>query len=245
MSTLISLRSVSVYARSAVARSKCLLDQVSFDINAGEFAMIVGPNGAGKTTVLRAIIGLIQTTHGCIEKAKDLSIGYMPQRLDLNEMMPLDVMTFLSLSKDLSNLENIIKETGIDLLLGSSMHDLSGGERQRVLLAKALMQKPNLLILDEPTQGLDQDGEKRLLALVEHLNKHHGIAVLMVSHDLHYVHQASDKVISLNKHVCAIDIKDLGMQKPVSGHDGHPVDKLIDPKCAAPLNNTKKGNPDD
>lgn len=186
---------------------KSLFTDISFSVFAKEFVSIIGPNGAGKTSLLKAIIGSLPLAKGKIKKDKRCRIGYMPQRLDLNTLMPLPVRTFLELTvpskrNQKDHFESIVRETGIQKLLSSQVHDLSGGEYQRVMLAQALLRNPNLLILDEPTQGLDPEGELQFMSLLEHLNTHHDMAILMVSHDLHFVHKASQKVICIQNHLC-------------------------------------------
>ncbi len=187
---------------SAQHGEKTLFSNISFTVAEGEFVSLIGPNGAGKTSLLKAIIGLLPVSSGRLTRAKGCRIGYMPQKIALNPLMPLTVKTFLSLSPLRSNKEDVILETGIQSLLDASMHSLSGGEYQRVILARALLNQPNLLILDEPTQGLDAAGETHFFNLLEHLHKHHRLAILMVSHDLHFVHKASQKVICINQSVC-------------------------------------------
>lgn len=181
---------------------KTLFENVSFTVSPGEFVSLIGPNGAGKTSVLRAILNLMPLSSGKITKAKDCRIGYMPQKLSINALMPITVDAFLDLSEGSKQKTDVIKETGIQKLLFSSLHDLSGGEYQHVILARALLNKPSLLILDEPTQGLDMDGETKFLQLLEHFHRQHNMAILMVSHDLHFVHKASQNVVCLNQHVC-------------------------------------------
>lgn len=181
---------------------KAILKDVSFMVEKGQFLTIVGPNGAGKTTLLKLIVGLIKPTKGTIEKAEDLTIGYVPQKLMVNHLMPLRVSTFLNLSTTPKDKGPWIARFGIEKILDHMVHNLSGGEFQRVLLARALMQNPQLLILDEPTQGLDSQAQDEFYGLLMDLKKEMGFSVIMVSHDLHLVHRASDHVICLNQHIC-------------------------------------------
>lgn len=199
MTALLTLNDLSLSLDSRV-----ILDQISFDIKPGDFVTIIGPNGAGKSSLLKIIVGLQKPTAGYCKTAHQTRIGYMPQRLQLNEMMPLRVETFLKTSKRIETFEEIVEKTHIKKLCPLSMHTLSGGEYQRVLLARALLQQPNLLILDEPAQGLDVTGQNQFYHLIDHLHKELKIAILMVSHDLHFVHRASQKVICLNRHVCCM-----------------------------------------
>lgn len=183
---------------------KTLLHEISFDLMQNEAVSLIGPNGAGKTTLIRAIIGAIKPTSGRIGRRKNLRLGYTPQKLHLEQLMPMPVGRFLALSgdKDRKKRDAMLARCDAETLQNARLTDLSGGEMQRVLLARALIREPDLLILDEPTQGLDQPGEARFYKLLNELRAETGIAVFMVSHDLHVVMAESDKVICLNTHIC-------------------------------------------
>lgn len=184
--------------------NRVLLHEVSLQILPGEIVTLIGPNGAGKSTLLRAIIGAQRISAGDIRKKPGLRIGYTPQKLHLEKTMPISVARFLSLAGHLPRgaRADVLHRTGVEDLREAQMADLSGGELQRVLLARALLQAPDLLILDEPTQGLDQPGEARFYHLLSEVRRETGAGVLMVSHDLHVVMAESDRVICLNTHVC-------------------------------------------
>ncbi len=180
------------------------LSRVTLDIQPGEIVTIVGPNGSGKSTLLRALIGAVPLSAGTVTRAKDLRIGYVPQKLSIDASLPLTVQRFLSLPKRVSAkaADDVLTKTGAQGLADRQMSELSGGQFQRVLLARALLARPNLLILDEATQGLDQPGSAAFYRLIEDIRTEMGCAVLMVSHELHVVMAASDRVICLNGHVC-------------------------------------------
>ena len=180
------------------------LRDVSFEISSGEIVTIVGPNGSGKSTLLRAIIGALKPTSGKVERADNLRIGYVPQRMHIDPTLPMTVGRFLGLPKRVgaTKVSLALTQAGVPELATRQMSRLSGGQFQRVLLARALMNKPNLLILDEATQGLDQPGSAAFYRQIEDVRQQLGCAVLMVSHDLHVVMSASDRVICLNGHVC-------------------------------------------
>lgn len=180
------------------------LQNVSFDIDAGEIVTIVGPNGSGKTTLLRAVVGTAQLSSGTITHAKHLRVGYVPQRLQLDSSLPMTVTRFLSLSRagSQAQLTEVMQLLQIEHVKDRQMHALSGGQFQRVLLARALLSKPNLLILDEATQGLDQQGAAEFYRLIDDIRKKSDCAVLMVSHELHVVMATSDRVLCLNGHIC-------------------------------------------
>ncbi|MCU7915493.1 MAG: zinc ABC transporter ATP-binding protein ZnuC [Candidatus Thiodiazotropha sp. (ex Gloverina cf. vestifex)] len=189
---------------SVVLQGRQILKQVSLSVGQGEIVTLIGPNGAGKTTLVRVILGLFKATDGSIKKQPNLRIGYMPQRLALSENMPLTVKRFLALGykyKESEMLE-IVHELDIELLLDSPMQRLSGGEHQRVLLARALLRQPDLLVLDEPIQGVDITGQAVLYALITQIRDRFGCGVLMISHDLHLVMSTTDQVLCLNHHVC-------------------------------------------
>lgn len=180
---------------------KFVLRDISFSIAQGEVVTLVGPNGSGKTTLLRAILDLIPFNEGSITKPQDLRIGYTPQRWHIDPSLPIHVERFLTLG-NIALDKALLAHLGIESLLKSPMQSLSGGELQRVLLAKAIMRKPQLLVLDEPGQGVDVAGQVQLYDLINETRDILGCAVLMVSHDLHIVMAKTDKVICLNQHMC-------------------------------------------
>ncbi|MEY8096615.1 ATP-binding cassette domain-containing protein [Falsihalocynthiibacter sp. S25ZX9] len=195
--------------------SKTTLDAVDFHIENGEIVTLVGPNGSGKTTLLRALIGAIPSD-GKITRAENLKIGYVPQKLQLDPSLPLSVKRFLSLPTrhPLAEVTAALDAGGAGHIADTAMADLSGGQLQRVLLARALLHKPNLLILDEATQGLDQPGAASFYQQIEDVRSQLGCAVLMVSHDLHVVMAASDRVVCLNGHVCCHGTPDIVASAP-------------------------------
>lgn len=181
-----------------------VLQDINLEINAGEIVTLVGPNGSGKTTLVKALLGLLPLTSGKIWRAPNLLIGYMPQKLQVHATMPLTVRRFLQLvpSVSLAAIKSALTETGALRVLDSPIQRISGGELQRVLLARALLRQPQILVLDEPVQGVDVNGQLELYQLIGRLRERYGCAVLMVSHDLHLVMRATDRVICLNRHIC-------------------------------------------
>ncbi|WP_010137189.1 ATP-binding cassette domain-containing protein [Oceanicola sp. S124] len=181
-----------------------VLSGVDMRLERGEIVTIVGPNGAGKSTLMRVIIGAVPLQGGRLTRAPGLRIGYVPQKLQIDPTLPLSVRRFLSLPVRVSDAAaaEALDHAGGAGLEDRQMADLSGGQFQRVLLARALLNRPDLLILDEATQGLDQPGSARFYRLIENLRQELGCAVLMVSHELHVVMAASDRVLCLNGHVC-------------------------------------------
>jgi zinc transport system ATP-binding protein len=197
--TLIEARGLSVrHGRHTV------LAHVNFAISPGEIVTIVGPNGSGKSTLVRALIGLDAPSEGVVTRAETLQIGYVPQRLHFEAGLPMTVRRFLSLPVRIGNAEAeaALERVGVPGIGWAQMTRLSGGQFQRVLLARALLSRPDILILDEPTQGLDQPGVAAFYRLIEEVRRETGAAVLLVSHDLHVVMSASDRVICLNGHIC-------------------------------------------
>ena len=181
-----------------------VLANVDFKIEPAEIVTVVGPNGSGKSTLLRALLGVLKPTNGHIKRQDDLRIGYVPQRLALDGMMPLTVARFLSLPERQSKtaMRRALERVGASGIEKRDISQLSGGQFQRVLLARALLMDPQILILDEPTQGLDPSGVSAFYDLIARLRDEIGCAVLLVSHDLHVVMSASDRVICLNGHIC-------------------------------------------
>ncbi|WP_197917625.1 metal ABC transporter ATP-binding protein [Thiosulfatihalobacter marinus] len=180
------------------------LAEVDMTIDKGEIVTIVGPNGSGKTTLLRCIIGALRPDSGSVSRAPGLRIGYVPQSLAIDPTLPLTVNRFLSLPRRRTRpaIGAALARAGVPGLEERQMSALSGGQFQRALLARALLEEPDLLILDEPTTGLDQPGAADLYRQIEQVRTQTGAAVLMVSHDLHVVMSASDRVVCLNGHVC-------------------------------------------
>ena len=180
-----------------------VLSDVSLVLRRGEIVTLVGPNGSGKSTLLRLLIGAERADAGRILRAPGLRIGYVPQKLAVDRTLPMTVDGFLGLaSGDAAARTAALDHVGIPGLAQRQLSALSGGQFQRALLAHALLRRPDLLVLDEATQGLDQAGEARFYRLIEQLRSDLGCGVLMVSHDLHVVMAASDRVICLNGHVC-------------------------------------------
>ncbi len=187
--------------------SRHLLQQVDLELCEGEILTIIGPNGAGKTTLLRVAMGLQSPTGGNIFLRPDLRIGYLPQKLHIDPTFPLTVRRFLAMARrqDTSPASGVIEaleEVGVAPVIDSPLQNLSGGEFQRVLLARALIRRPELLVLDEPLQGVDAHGQMELYQLISRIRERYQCAILMVSHDLHLVMAATDRVLCLNRHVC-------------------------------------------
>ncbi len=188
-------------------QNRDVLTGINLQVNPGEIVTLIGPNGAGKTTLVRIALGLQAPSSGQRLVKKGLRIGYMPQKLHIDDTMPLTVNRFLKLTGcRLTAVNDALSRTGVAHVLQSPLQSLSGGELQRVLLARALLHKPHLLVLDEPVQGVDVTGQKELYQLItdirnESKSREH-CAVLMVSHDLHLVMASTDKVICINQHVC-------------------------------------------
>ncbi|MFW1677390.1 zinc ABC transporter ATP-binding protein ZnuC [Pontibacter sp. JAM-7] len=181
-----------------------VLQSVNVEFHRGCITTLIGPNGAGKTTLIRVLLGLLKPDSGKVWRQPDLRIGYMPQKLQIDKTFPLTVKRFLETSqcRDTQRLQAALKDVGASALWQQSIHDLSGGEMQRILLARALLRDPELLVLDEPVQGVDINGQLELYSLIERIRDQRGCGVVMVSHDLHLVMAATDHVVCINHHVC-------------------------------------------
>ena len=195
---------VDVTGLSVELGGQTVLSHVDLAIEPGEIVTIVGPNGSGKSTLIRAILGAVEPSAGNVRRMAGLRIGYVPQRLAIDPTLPLTVGRFLNLPRKVAPalVKAALQQAGTEALEHRQMADLSGGQFQRVLLARALLNRPQLLILDEATQGLDQPGSAAFYQRIEQVRRELGCAVLMVSHELHVVMAASDRVVCLNGHVC-------------------------------------------
>jgi len=211
-------------------RRKIVLEDVSIAIHPSEIVTVIGPNGAGKTTLARVLLGLETPSAGLIIRRKGLRIGYVPQRFAVESIIPLSVMRFMMMHAAQSRDAAVesLAETGAENLRNAQIATLSGGEFQRVLLARALARRPELLVLDEPAQAVDFAGAAQLYELIDTIRKRHACGVLMISHDLHIVLGASDKVICLNRHVCCA-----GVPSAVAGHPEYV--RLFGPEAAQSL----------
>jgi len=181
-----------------------VLHDVSLEVRRGEIITIVGPNGSGKSSLLRMMIGEFLPERGMVTRTPGLRIGYVPQKLHIDPTLPLTVRRFLDLPHRVSDAaaQAALEDAGGGKVAGQQIVDLSGGQMQRVLLARAVLGKPDILLLDEPTQGLDQPGAAAFYQRIESFRRRTGAAVVMVSHDLHVVMSASDRVVCLNGHIC-------------------------------------------
>lgn len=225
-----------------------ILDSIHLSLERGEIVTIVGPNGSGKTTLLRAIIGALAPARGRIVKPRGLSIGYVPQRLHIDATLPMTVSRFMSLPRRRSRheIDQALAKAGISGFGRYQMSALSGGQFQRVLLARALIDAPDLLILDEATQGLDHRGTVDFYRQLERVRGELEIGVLMISHELHVVMQASDRVVCLNGAICCQGTPERVASSPaylaMFGHDTQgalalyrhePVTEPMEPFCDA------------
>ena len=195
---------IEVHKLNVAYGKKKVLKNVNLTLSKNEIVTIVGPNGSGKTTLFKSIIGSIPITSGKISVKRNLKIGYVPQVLNIDRSLPLTVERFLKLAKN-RNDQGFLRAQQIldsDDLLLSQISNLSAGQLQRVLLGHALMNEPDVLLLDEATRGLDQPGSAAFYKKIEEIRDSTGCAILMISHDLHVVMSASNRVICLNGHIC-------------------------------------------
>ena len=198
-------RPLVTLAAAGVRRgARWLVRDVSLHVGAGEIVTLLGPNGSGKSTTARLALGVLGADEGSVHRRSGLRIAYVPQRLSIDWTLPLTVARFMRLTQRVAPgaAAAALEETGVAHLAGAQMRDLSGGEFQRVLIARAMARGGELMVLDEPVQGVDMSGMSALYDLVRRHRDRTGCGVLMVSHDLHLVMAATDRVICLNGHVC-------------------------------------------
>ncbi len=204
MSPTITTPLVQVEDLNYTDGKRTLLQAINLTLMPGKIVSVIGPNGAGKTTLVKLVVGLLNPTQGSIQRVEGLTIGYMPQKIHFSPIFPLTVLRFLQLNQtwDKSELAHMLAEVGVSHVLHSPLETISGGELQRVLLARALLRKPQLLVLDEPAQGVDLIGQGELYDLIAEIRDKHHCAILLVSHDLNVVMARTDTVVCLNQHVC-------------------------------------------
>ncbi|WP_421854046.1 zinc ABC transporter ATP-binding protein ZnuC [Oricola sp.] len=181
-----------------------LVRDIDLTVQKGEIVTLIGPNGSGKSTTARMALGIVPPDEGQATRMSNLKVGYVPQKLAVDWMLPLTVDRFMSLTNRVSTADKreALERTGIGHLAKAEMRTLSGGEFQRALLARAIARKPDLLVLDEPVQGVDFNGEIALYELIARIRDQLGCGILMISHDLHVVMASTDRVLCLNGHIC-------------------------------------------
>ena len=196
--SLVKLENAGVYRSS-----KWLVRGISFEINKGQIVTLIGPNGSGKTTTAKMILNILDTDEG-MATSNTSKMAYVPQKINIYWTMPLRVIDFMKITNNLNNTQitDSLTMTGVDKLLYNQIHSLSGGEFQRVLIARAIAKKPDLLVLDEPVQGVDFNGEIALYNLIKKISSTLNCGILLISHDMHFVMSTTDHVICLNGHIC-------------------------------------------
>ena len=210
-SALIEARGLTVRFGGTV-----VLDAVDLTIARGEIVTLIGPNGSGKTTLARVVLGLLTPDAGTVTRADGATIGYVPQQVQIDPTLPLTVERFIRLGAraDTASIKAALEEVHVPRLIGAPVQGLSGGEMRRVLLARALLRAPDLLVLDEPGAGVDIPGQAELYGLIKSLRDRHGCGVLLISHNLHLVMAATDRVLCLNHHVCCEGKPELVSRNP-------------------------------
>lgn len=184
-------------------KDKWLVKGVSLQIKKGQIVTLIGPNGSGKSTTAKIALGIYKKIDGEVEKFTN-KVGYVPQKISIDWTLPLRVKDFMVLTENLKDedINEALSLTGVIQLKNKNLGDLSGGEFQRVLIARAISKKPDLLVLDEPVQGVDFTGEIALYKLIKKITEELNCGILLISHDLHTVMSATDHVVCLNGHVC-------------------------------------------
>ena len=182
---------------------KWLVEGVSLNVEKGKIVTLIGPNGSGKSTTAKIALGIYKNIEGSVEKFTN-KVGYVPQKISIDWTLPLRVYDFMLLTEDIKDeaIDEALTLTGVTHLKNENLGNLSGGEFQRVLIARAISKKPELLVLDEPVQGVDYTGEIALYELIKKISDTLNCGILLISHDLHTVMTATDHVVCLNGHVC-------------------------------------------
>jgi len=196
--TLVKLENASVEKNK-----KILVKHISLEVKQGEIVTLIGPNGSGKTTTAKMALGINKNFEGSVQRYTN-HIGYVPQKVMIDWTLPIRVNDFMQLTSNINpgEVNEALSFTGIDHLKNKNLNELSGGEFQRVLIARAIAKKPELLVLDEPVQGVDFKGEISLYELIRSISERTNCGILLISHDLHVVMSATDYVVCLNGHIC-------------------------------------------
>ena len=196
--TLVKLENASVEKNK-----KILVKHISLEVKRGEIVTLIGPNGSGKTTTAKMALGINKNFEGSVQRYTS-QIGYVPQKVMIDWTLPIRVNDFMQLTSKINpeEVNEALNFTGVDHLKNKNLNELSGGEFQRVLIARAIAKKPELLVLDEPVQGVDFKGEISLYELIRSISEKTNCGILLISHDLHVVMSATDYVVCLNGHVC-------------------------------------------
>ncbi len=183
-----------------------IIDRISLHLNKGEITTLIGPNGGGKTSIARILLGVLRPTSGTITKNSNIKIGYMPQKIEVERTIPMTVENFLTLSTHKiifdDHIRSLISRLKLENILQKQIHDLSGGQMQKILFLRAIINKPDLLVLDEPTQYMDIGATEEFYQIIDEIRKAQHCAILLISHDLHMVMQKTDFVFCVNHHVC-------------------------------------------
>jgi len=221
---------VEVAGLSVCRSGRWLIRDVDLRIARGEIVTLIGPNGGGKSTTAKAILGLMRFDRGRVWRAPGLRVGYVPQQLSIDWTFPLTVRRLMSLTSRQSDdaIRDALGEVEITHLIDAPVQSLSGGEFQRALLARAILRKPDLLVLDEPVRGIDFSGEIAMYDLIADVRRRLNCGVLLISHDLHVVMAESDTVLCLNRHVCCS-----GSPEHVAAHSSYR--ELLGPRAAETL----------
>ncbi|MFC0178919.1 zinc ABC transporter ATP-binding protein ZnuC [Thorsellia kenyensis] len=198
------------------SHDKLILKDISLTLQRQKILTLIGPNGAGKSTLVKIVLGLLKPTSGKVKINKNIRIGFVPQKIHPDKSLPMQVIDFLKLSPGFQKdkLTSLLEKFNIHYVIKQDVHKLSGGELQRVLLVRALLNSPDLLVLDEPMQGVDITGQKELYQLLKTIRLEMNCGILLVSHDLHLVMAQTDYVLCLNQHICCSGSPDIVTNHP-------------------------------
>ena len=221
---------VQLTAAGIERSGRWLVRGVDLAVRPGEIVTLIGPNGSGKSTTAKLALGVLKPSEGSAVRRGGLRVGYVPQKISVDWTLPLTVARFMSLTGKVAPADAVraMEATGILHHQHAEVRNLSGGEFQRAMLARAIARKPDLLVLDEPVQGVDFSGEISLYDLIKRIRDEIGCGVLLISHDLHVVMAATDKVICLNGHVCC-------QGTPTAVAESAAYQQLFGPRASATL----------